>query len=266
MTDQDIWDKDFFNRSPIYWPLQPLVRHFEQHEQWPNINDYARLFKQKNMPVIPVPQAQQITRYEDQYEPRVYLKKELQTRTENWHDFFNALVWLSFPQTKSALNRLHYQQSQQRQPGSNRSLLENRITQFDECGALIISDKPELLQLIREHNWIELFIQQRELFKQHIRCIVFGHAIYEKALAPYIGMTCHGILVESKDLLANANNLELIDEYLSQHWVDVLQENPQKLQAFPILGIPGFWPIQDERFYKNEGYFRKPRKMNNLQR
>ncbi len=259
MNDVDNWDQNFFTRSPIFKPLHALLPHFDQLQHWPDIEHYQRVFADLNMPVRPVPQSTQISSYEEQYEQRVFLKGELQTRTENWHDFFNAMVWLSFPKTKSALNELHFKQASQRKPGSNRSLLENRITQFDECGAVIISDKPELLDLIRQHQWQELFLQNRIQFEKHIRCIVFGHAIYEKALNPYIGMTCHCILLEQAPILESSDTWHELDTILSRIWLGEWQKHPGRLQAYPILGTPGLWPVQDDTFYQNTGYFRKRR-------
>jgi len=46
--------------------------------------------------------------FEAQYEPRCYLKGEVPTRAHNWHDLFNALVWLTFPATKAVINARHY--------------------------------------------------------------------------------------------------------------------------------------------------------------
>jgi hypothetical protein len=34
------------------------------------------------------------------YETRIWARGEVETRPGNWHDFFNALVWLSFPLSK----------------------------------------------------------------------------------------------------------------------------------------------------------------------
>ncbi|MBL8391935.1 MAG: DUF3025 domain-containing protein, partial [Candidatus Accumulibacter sp.] len=35
------------------------------------------------------------------YETRIWLTGEVATRPDNWHDFFNALVWFAFPNTKA---------------------------------------------------------------------------------------------------------------------------------------------------------------------
>lgn len=37
------------------------------------------------------------------YEERIVLRGEVVTRPHNWHDFFNALVWMRFPRTKYGL-------------------------------------------------------------------------------------------------------------------------------------------------------------------
>lgn len=258
MSKQDQWDPSAFITSPIIHQLSGLTRHFSEYSSWPTLNDYHNIFKLKQVDITPVAQSIVIENFEDQYEPRVYLKKELQTRTENWHDFFNALIWLRFPNTKKMLNSIHFNTASSREIGTNRSTLENRITQFDECGAVIITSNTKLLELIRNHQWKKLFIEHRDSFSSEIECVVFGHAIFEKALTPYIGMTCHCILLEDNRLLkevqeANYTNLDL---YLTKQWQQSISSNPQRFNAFPILGVPGYWPEQSTDFYDNEQYFR----------
>ena len=34
-----------------------------------------------------------------------------------------------------------------------------------------------------------------------MRCVIFGHAVYEKALTPYLGMTAHCVLLAVEDTL-----------------------------------------------------------------
>ena len=41
------------------------------------------------------------------YECRIWERGEVETRPDNWHDFFNALVWLAFPHTKNAISAAH---------------------------------------------------------------------------------------------------------------------------------------------------------------
>jgi len=259
MKKIDKWDTSVFQTSPIIRQLSNLTRYFSSYENWPKIIDYQSIFKLNKVGITPVCQSSVIETFADQYEPRVYLKKELQTRTENWHDFFNAMVWMSFPETKKTLNSLHFKAASNRDVGTNRSTLENRITQFDECGAIIISNNKILLELIQKHQWKELFLEHKESFENDIKCVVFGHAIFEKALAPYIGMTCHCILVEDKKLLKDIQEYSYanLDQYLARLWKHEIATSTPRFNAFPILGIPDYWSDQSTKFYSNENYFRE---------
>jgi len=49
-----------------------------------------------------VPQDGRAHQFADHYAPRIYMTGEVQTRTNNWHDFFQFLTWLIFPRTKAA--------------------------------------------------------------------------------------------------------------------------------------------------------------------
>lgn len=259
MSVQDQWDTAILSESPIISQLAEQVRHFAGFRQWPQLANYRALFRQSGLVVQPVAQASEITCFEDQYEPRVFLKRELQTRTENWHDFFNAMIWLKFPRSKLALNRRHYEAASKREAGTNRSPLENRLTQFDECGAVIVASSKQPLELIRNHQWHTLFVEQASLFKDDIRCIIFGHAMFEKALKPYIGMTCHCLLLADPALLAGLKqgNNEALDGVIADYWLKQSADRPDRLQPLPLLGVPGYWPEQDSAFYANDKYFRK---------
>ena len=258
MSSNDLWKTDVFINSPIINQLKTSCDSFKDYRDWPSLEDYKKLFTQASMDITPVAQATKIDSFEEQYEPRVFLKRELQTRTRNWHDFFNAMVWLNFPETKNTLNKLHYLQSSKREAGSNRSLIENRITQFDECGAILISNNDSLLHMVQEHQWEQLFIESRNEFKDNFRCIVFGHAIFEKAINPYPGMTCHCILVNNDSLLnqCKANDYSQLDKYIARHWQEKVPFSTKKLHPYPVLGTPGYWDDQSSIFYSDKNYFR----------
>lgn len=271
-TTIDTWNPNFLQQSPIFESIREVCLPFSVFDTWPTLEQFASEFKKRNIqsfadkPVHPVAQAGAPERFEDHYESRIYLKGELQTRLENWHDFFNAMCWLQFPKIKSALNALHFENSKTRQAGTNRTPLENAITLFDECGAIIVADDDALLELIRNHQWQELFSNNahwnnKALSGSHIQCYVFGHAMHEKSLTPYLGMTTHTILLKQscdffqKDYLAQ---LKAIDQMVADLWINKKINKPKDLQPFPLLGVPGWWPEkQDEAFYSNDEYFRK---------
>lgn len=220
--------------------------------------DYVAAFAAAGLRVRPVPQGARPECFEQHYEPRIYLTGELQTRLHNWHDFFNALIWLRFPETKSVLNELHYFSALQRGEKTNRSVLENAITLFDECGAVVISSRDDLLEMIRQHEWKKLFVDHRDSFDSEIKCIVFGHAMYEKALQPYLGMTTNTLLVHSADLLQGG--VQAVDAYLANCWKQQLIASTSELRPLPVLGVPG-WHTDNANpdFYNNTDYFRPRR-------
>ena len=182
------------------------------------------------------------------YEQRIYLHGLIATRNYNWHDFFNALAWLSFPKTKATLNAIHFkEQSQQKNP--LRSARRDLLTLFDECG-VIIQAQDNIHQLIRDHKWQELFVSHKNLWVNgEIKITTFGHAMYEKYMFPYIGMT-------AKALFLPKDNVECDDFISSKIANDELLINKGELFALPVLGIPGWYKNQDESFYANQNYFR----------
>lgn len=266
-TAIDTWNPDFLELSPIFNSIQEVCLPFAKLSKWPTLDQYSAELKHRNIQSHTALQIQAVEQggapgsLEDHYESRIYLKGQLQTRLENWHDFFNAMCWLQFPRIKSMLNALHYECSHSRQPGTNRGPLENAITLFDECGAIIVADDNSFIDSIRNHEWSSLFLENKEVFGRHVQCYVFGHALFEKSLKPYVGMTAHSILLKHSSEFFKKNYSEQLielDRMVSDHWLNRLIINTSGLQPFPLLGIPGWWnKIQDENFYSNIGYFRK---------
>jgi hypothetical protein len=257
----DTWNTNFLDISPLFDTIQPVASPSVQLSQWPDLEFYKQQFTQQGLIVNPVQQAEKPQSFIDHYEPRIYLKHELQTRTENWHDYFNAMIWLSFPETKTTLNELHYHAAKKRTGGTNRSPIENAITLFDECGIIIISEKTELLEMIQKHEWKKLFFHHRNDFATHVHCIVFGHAMYEKALSPYIGMTAQALLIHSSELeKQRLLDLKSVDHFISDYWKSDHIKTTKDLSPFPLLGVPGWHSGNEvEEFYENKEYFRPPR-------
>ena len=151
------------------------------------------------------------------------------------------------------INRLHYHVQKRRYPNKSRLPVENMLTLFDESGAIVIATNQIYLDLIREHRWHELFWQRRAELAEHVKVIVFGHGLYEKALQPYIGLTAQCLMFVAQD-----SRLPFVDtlvaDYLQQSDCDL---SPAVLSPLPILGLPGWWDQNgSEAFYANERYFR----------
>jgi hypothetical protein len=275
-TTQDRWNPDFINRSPLFFPLQHQATLLSRNpEHWPSLEDYHQLLAEQPVPIHTsgdaqiqfVPQAGKPQRWEDDYEPRIYLTGEVQTRLHNWHDFFQVLVWTTFPKTKTALNTSHYHaihQRKQSNPGSKqRTPLENALTQFDECGAIVVASQNNLLQLIREFRWKDLFWQHRTALAHQLQCFVFGHAVYEKALNPYVGLTAHAILMNVENEFFQwplAQQINFLDDIAAQAFANARYPSPKHFQPFPLLGMPGWDHNEIESYYDNSDYFRPGRR------
>lgn len=276
-SNNDTWNPGFLQRHPAFWPLVPSARSFVRAcAQWPGLADFQEFLDQagtvrsaNGQPLKFVPQGAKPRRFEDGYEPRIYLRGEIQTRLHNWHDFFQVMIWRLFPETKVLLNQLHYEAIKQRldrDPSqTRRSTRENMLTQFDECGAIILASDPELLTLIKDFQWKSLFWQRRRDLDKNLKCIVFGHAVYEKLLQPYIGLTVHSVLIPvPQDILeqATATLVGETDKLVTGIFSDTQNLNsPRDLFPFPLLGLPGWADNDKEAFYDNTRYFR-PRRQN----
>lgn len=242
---------EWFINFALFEPLCSTLLQFGTLVRPPSVDELNRNISVQGIKFIS--QQPKSNNFEDGYEPRIFLKREVQTRENNWHDFFNALVWQAFPKSKNTLNQLHFNFQQSRYPSKQRLAAENMLTLFDENGAIVIASDELYLTLIREHKWQELFWQRRQELKDNLKVIVFGHSIYEKALCPYIGLTAKCLMFAAKDF-----SLSCADSMLAnflQHHKNILL--PSLLSPLPILGVPGWWMQNDnEEFYANKNYFR----------
>ena len=271
------WDADFVSFSPIFSPLNLWAEKFSQFKDaWPELKDYQSVLDNAEQSIQTlsgktlkiVQQDGKPGHFNEHYAPRIYLTGEIQTRTENWHDFFQFLTWFMFPKTKAVINSIHVPAAQSRIEKDTdlgrRSPVENMLSLFDEGGAVILCSDESLLQLIRDFKWKELFWQRRDELSEKLKLVTFGHALYEKGLSPYIGMTANCILlhVDAKVLQqTNQKQLDYIDIELAQLFsAGEPYKKPKDLSPFPLLGLPG-WDKDNEveSFYDNVRYFRPGR-------
>jgi hypothetical protein len=264
------WDPEFAECSPMFEPLRAAARELRT-PYWPGCDDLNRIVQSQIQPILTangqplrfVEQQPRQAAFEDKYEPRIFLRGEVQMRSCNWHDLLNALVWLTFPCTKAALNGRHYSElERQRASGApNRGPAQDALTLFDEGGVIVAVAEPSLGALLRGFEWKELFWRRRAEVVQSMRFCLFGHALYEKALAPFVGVTGRGVTLEvAAGFLAMplAQQLAELDARLAGHIGDPTRlAGTRELAAVPVLGVPG-WCVDNERedYYDNTGYFR----------
>jgi hypothetical protein len=199
-----------------------------------------------------------------QYETRIFETGEVQTRPDNWHDLFNALVWLAFPKTKAVLNRRHHEQIIARRGERLRGTARDVLTLFDEGGIVVGAARTTLSSLLRDFRWKELFWTNRAEVLRSMRFHVFGHAIYEKALEPYKGVTAKALIIDVGPELLRApteRQLAELDVGAARHFSgsDALAST-RSLSPLPILGIPGWDPANErEAYYDDASQFRPGR-------
>jgi hypothetical protein len=198
------------------------------------------------------------------YETRIFEMGEVQTRTGNWHDLFNALVWLAFPRTKAMLNRRHRNEIIARRGEPQRGTARDVLTLFDEGGVVVGSADAGLSELLRGSRWKELFWTHRLEVLRSMRFQVFGHALYEKAVEPYHGVTAKALIVDVGSDVLNApieRRLAELDVRAALYFSGTRAlASTRSLPPLPILGIPGWDPANErESYYDDVSQFRPAR-------
>ena len=190
------------------------------------------------------------------YEKHIYQTGEVSTRTENWHDLCNALVWFRLPLLKAAMNARHHQCLGAAESG-RRGAVRDALTLFDESGVIICSSNAGLLEALAARDWERVFVDCRTSWPQDVSVRVCGHAILEKLLNPYKSLTAHAVFLHSEALLPD----EEVDSLLADMLLEgELLRSTADLSPVPLMGIPGWWEAgpQDAAFYADRGVFRPP--------
>lgn len=173
------------------------------------------------------------------YERHIFETGCVPTRPGNWHDAFNALVWLRFPLIKAALNARHMGTAR---PGdASRGAPRDAATLFDESGVIVASADASLADALRGHRWREVFVDRRPELVRNLRFIVFGHALYDQLRAPFFGLCGKALFVAmSGSELASPRLLADLDQRLAGLLGDpAVLASPRELSPLPLLGIPG---------------------------
>lgn len=261
------WDRAALIGSPLLATVRPLLERLSP-VRVPTLDDLNRMARARDVrsgggaPVAFVPATMDASgAFEARYEIRIHRDGAVPTRAGSWHDLFNALAWLTFPRTKAAINRLHHDEMLRRPDAPQRGTARDVLTLFDEGGVITACADASLAGLLAAFKWKELFWSRRADVVASMRFKVFGHAIHEKALAPYKGVTAKTLLLEvAPATLALADDAlnAYLDERAAAHFTAPgALASTRSLHPLPILGIPG-WTAEneDEAFYDDAYVFR----------
>jgi hypothetical protein len=253
-------------RTALFAPLAAALERLPD-SRWPALADLnvaaAGVATARGMPVRFVEPRAHTDRERRYYELHIAATGEVETRPENWHDLFNALVWIAFPRAKAAINAQHAGMLEERgeEEARHRSPERDSLTLFDEGGVIVASSSPELMRLIVDFEWKQLFWSRRAELAGKMRFLGFGHAMYEQALTPYIGMVAKTIFVPVSELffmLPPESQVAQADALLAAHFADRARfRSPKMMAPMPVLGVPD-WHHETgaESFYDDASHFR----------
>ena len=185
------------------------------------------------------------------YEKYIFDAGRVPTR-DGLHDFFNGLVWHSFPLTKKRLNELQATQIARTGIQPERGPARDGLTVFDENAALLHA--PDALwDALAAKDWQRLFVELRPLWRE-AHLVLFGHALMEKLVVARKSMTAHVYRVTCAGY-----SITEIDRWLA-HDLNAAKLASKPFAHLPVLGVPGWWVgNEDPTFYDDVSVFRPPK-------
>jgi hypothetical protein len=253
-------------RGPIFAPLSRLLEQLPR-DRWPSRDELTALAQGistgSGAPLsFVVPRGNGDPR-RPCYELYIAETGCVETRAENWHDLFNALAWIAYPGAKAAINAQHVAiiEAGGAAEARQRSPARDALTLFDEGGVAVASADPELTKLMLGHEWKALFWERRAELSRSMAFFAFGHSLFEKGLAPFIGIVAKVVAFDvGRDFFAFGveSQRHEIDARLAAHFSERANfKSPRDMPVLPVLGIPGWHALtSEESFYDDTTHFR----------
>ena len=246
-------------QHPVFLHLSNVHLQLCQTAQWPEVQGLNSLWP---LPSNPFSTTYQFVTQETlndalHYEQRIAELGAISTRSENWHDLFNAFIWLSFPAIKAALNARQCQDIAQ-VGVKQRTLSQCALTHFDEAGAVIRLSDSALLAHWDAHDWPAFFAAWQPAYEAGAAQLwLFGHSIFEHALNPDIALVAKALVFIHPETLSDA----AMDSYLAErikHQQCLI--DPQELRPIPLSGIAHWHALYGQAdFYQQVPCFRPKR-------
>lgn len=171
---------------------------------------------------------------------------------DNAHDRYNALIWMSYPRTKAALNQRQSESIAVRGVSGARGAVRDAATVWDENLLILVAERhaDELNACLRSRKWSQLFVDHRSRWHDVWHPLVFGHALFEKLDRPFKAITAHGLVVS----FPHGNRADLDDSLAANA---LAGSGFPAFHPVPVFGIPGWHPENNvPDFYSDVSVFR----------
>jgi hypothetical protein len=241
--------RDQVNKTIFQHPLFNDVVGFlpwALNAQWPEVDTLNKtgIFLQHSYtgkPLMFVEQTAEMLNDGMHYEQRIFQTGVIATRKNNWHDLFNAMMWLKYPPMKSALNARQWHDVQMHGL-KTRTLGQCAMTLFDEAGA-IVTMPDVMLEHWKQHHWHALFIEHADAWRTgQARVTVFGHALLDHALVTETLLVAKCIVHPNEQLSEfDQATISLADQVSTAK----LLQTTRELRTLPLCGIPGWHSAGD---------------------
>jgi hypothetical protein len=245
--------------------LHPAFDGFSRHlallqgDRWPQVDDLngcwpaARSRSAGGMPLRFVAQDADLLSDGLHYERRICERGLIATREANWHDLFNALVWVEHSAMKAAINRRQAADVTCVGPAL-RTRAQCALTHFDEAGAVVLLRDRSLLDLWDAHDWHGLFWERRRQLTAALELRLIGHALLEHALVPRQLLVAKCLVAVDADA-----GMDTVLHRLAQDIAcGACLQDPQELRPLPLSGLPGWHPDSDDPAFHRQAPCYRP--------
>jgi hypothetical protein len=190
--ERPTFDARFFEKHEAFWPIARAASRFANHADWPDVREYnvpdgVVRFEEapikRKRPPGPIDRTQL-------YDAQIVQQRIVPTRPRMWHDFLNALVWLTFPKAKLALHRRQHAAIERWLPIGATQLPNARTREQD---ALALIDEGGVL-----------LVEGRKMF--------FGHALFEGLIFEQLAMISRGVELTGRIDQADAELAAMLDD------------------------------------------------------